>query len=230
MTPTPTLQELIENVKADASGSDALQLLAQASRTVAEFEEVGDALLGHFVDHCRQSGQSWSEISTALGVSKQAAHKRYSLGAPTFERFTPRARAALGRAADEARGLGHGFVGTEHLLLALFEPPESVAARVLSESGVARAAAQEQILMVMERGTNTDEQVRPFTVRAVAALRDAVEEALQQGHNYIGTEHILLALSREGDAVAPRVLAALGVSRDDVSRRVVQILAGYKTD
>src|SRR6266571_2340681 len=144
MAPSPNLQELIEAVRADAPGDDVLDELAQASRTVADLEEVGDALLGYFVDRCRLSGRSWSEISAALGVSKQAAHKRFSMAAPAFDRFTERAQAVLQGAADEARSLGQDFVGTEHLLLAVFEPAGSVAAQVLAEAGITRAACEEQ--------------------------------------------------------------------------------------
>src|ERR1700683_2489624 len=133
MTPSPNLQDLIDIVRADAPSADVLELLSQASATANDLEQVTDALLGHFVDQCRRAGRSWSEISGALGVSKQAAHKRFSLSsAPTFERFTPRAHAAvLAGAATEARRLGHGYVGTEHVLLALCESAESLAARVL---------------------------------------------------------------------------------------------------
>jgi hypothetical protein len=81
MTPAPTLQELIETVERDAPSADLLDLLATASSTVAQLEEVGDAVLGHFVDRCRRNGHSWTEISGALGVSKQAAHKRFSYAA-----------------------------------------------------------------------------------------------------------------------------------------------------
>src|ERR1017187_10640505 len=130
MTPAPNLQELIDVVRADAPAGDALDQLAQASRTVAGLEEVGDALLGYFVDQCRRSGRSWSEISASLGVSKQAAHKRFSVSAPTFERFTERARAVLSGAADQARSLGSGSIGPEHLLLALFEAADGLAPQV----------------------------------------------------------------------------------------------------
>jgi hypothetical protein len=85
MTPAPTLQELIDTVQGDAPSADLLDLLATASSTVAQLEEVGDAVLGHFVESCRRGGHSWTEISTALGVSKQAAHKRFSFPAPTLE-------------------------------------------------------------------------------------------------------------------------------------------------
>ncbi|MGH9098013.1 MAG: Clp protease N-terminal domain-containing protein, partial [Acidimicrobiales bacterium] len=116
MTPSPTLQALIDGVKADAPGDEALIELSQASRTVSDLEQVGDALLGHFVDQCRRSRHSWSEISGALGVSKQAAHKRFTFDVPTFERFTERARSVLSQSETEAHRLGHGFVGTEHIL------------------------------------------------------------------------------------------------------------------
>src|SRR3954471_15618505 len=115
MTPAPTLQELIEVVERDAPSAELLDLLANASSTVAELEEVGDAVLGHFVDRCRRGGHSWTEISGALGVTKQAAHKRFSFPSPTLERFTDRARRAVDAASGSALGLGHNFVGTEHL-------------------------------------------------------------------------------------------------------------------
>src|SRR5262245_46317772 len=110
MTPAPTLQELIETVERDAPGSSLLDLLSTASSTVAQLEEVGDAVLGHFVDRCRRNGHSWTEISSALGVTKQAAHKRFSFPAPTLERLTPRARSAVDAATQAARGLAHNFV------------------------------------------------------------------------------------------------------------------------
>src|SRR5580704_11899558 len=145
MTPAPSLQALIETVRADAGDGDALAQLAQASRTVGDLEELSDALLGHFVDRCRHAGHSWSEISSALGVSKQAAHKRFSPGAPTFERFTHRARAVLIGADGEARGAGVRVIGTEHLFLALFQPPDSLAAIALTQAGLTRSMIQEQL-------------------------------------------------------------------------------------
>src|SRR5438876_8092975 len=136
MTPAPSLQELIETVRADAASGDALDQLATASRTAAEVEEVTDAMLSHFVDQCRRRGRSWSEISKALGVTKQAAHKRFSYTPATLERFTPRARALLPGAVSEALRLGHDNVGNEHILLALFTDSESIAAKVLAEAKI----------------------------------------------------------------------------------------------
>jgi len=226
MTPGPNLQELIDSVRADAPAEDVLSRLSQASKTVAELEQTSDALLGHFVDQCRRSGRSWSEISGALGVSKQAAHKRFSLDVPSSEPFTERARTVLARSQDEADRLGHGFVGTEHLLLALFETPDGLAARVLSEAGITRSMVELQILALIKRGTGSDERKLSFTPRAKAAIRSAVEEALRLGHNYVGTEHLLLGLFIDGDAIAAKVLGELGASYDVMRFRVVERSAG----
>ena len=228
MTPSPTLQALIDSVKADASGNEALDQLSQASKTVSDLEQVGDALLGHFVDQCRRSGHSWSEISTALGVSKQAAHKRFTTEMPTFERFTERARSVLIKSEIEAHRLGHGFVGTEHILLALFDIPEGVAMRVLDEVGISRPMVEERILELIKRTGTSDSGRLPLTPRAKAVLSSSVDEALQLGHNYIGTEHLLLGLFADEDSIAAKVLLQLGISHGIVRDRTLEVLAGYQ--
>jgi hypothetical protein len=224
MTPAPTLQELIETVERDAASPDVLDLLATASTTVAQLEEVGDAVLGHFVDRCRRHGHSWTEISGALGVSKQAAHKRFSFAAPTLERFTERARRAVDAAATAARGLGHNFVGSEHLLLGLFAQPEGLAARALAEAGVDREAVEGKVLEMVPRGSEPLLENPPYTPRASLALQGALEEALRLGHNYIGTEHILLGLVRDPHAVSAWVLSELGVSVASIRTRLVEMV------
>ena len=235
MTPSPSLQELIQAVRTDAPGLDPLDLLACAAAMVGELEDVGDALLGHFVDQCRGAGQSWAEISRALGVSRQAAHKRFTGpgSAPNWERFTPRARLVLEGAADEAQDLGHGWVGTEHLLLGLFRQPEGLAARALSEVGITAEACRGKVTDLISRGDAPGPfGTRPFTPRAIEVLRGSVEEALLLGHNYIGTEHLLLALYRDANSVAARVLAELNVARDDMAARLVAMVteaAGAKS-
>jgi hypothetical protein len=231
MTPSPTLQELIDAVRADAAGDEALLQLSQASKTVSDLEQVGDALLGHFVDQCRRSGHSWSEISGALGVSKQAAHKRFTFdAAPTFERFTERARNVLRQSEREAHRLGHGFIGTEHILLALVEINEGLGVRVLDEAGISKSMVEEQILALIKRGTEAEEGKLPFTPRAKAVLRSAVEEALRLGHNYVGTEHLLLGLLRDEDSVAAKVLLDLDASYDVIRDRTLELLAEYGKD
>jgi hypothetical protein len=230
MAPSPTLQALIDSVKADAPGEEALLQLSQASKTVSDLEQVGDALLGHFVDQCRRSGHSWSEISNALGVSKQAAHKRFTFDTPTFERFTERAMRVLNRSEIEARNLGHGFVGTGHILLALFEVADGLAIKVLDEVGISKSMVEEHVLELIKRATPSEEGKLPFTPRAKAVLRNSVEVALQLGHNYIGTEHLLLGLFGDEDSVAAKVLRELGASYDSVRDRTLELLAGYSED
>ncbi len=226
MAPSPDLQALIDGVKADALDDEALSELAQASKTVRDLEQVGDALLGHFVDQCRRSGHSWSEISNALGVSKQAAHKRFTFDVTTFERFTDRARMVISRSEMEARRLGHGFVGTEHILLALFEVTEGLAFRVLDAAGISKAMAEEQVLTLIKQSSHSDEGKLPFTPRAKAVLRGAAAEALHLGHNYIGTEHLLLGLLGDEDSVAAKVLRDLG-SIDIIRDQTLELLSGY---
>jgi Clp amino terminal domain, pathogenicity island component len=146
MAPPPTLQELIEIVRQDASSDQPLDQLVAAAAAAAQLEETTDALLGHFVDRCRRDGRSWTEISAALGVTKQAVHKRFATAiathvaaatqAPTFERFTDRARRVMAESSKAAISLGDDFVGTEHLLLALFTEPEGIAGRALAAMDV----------------------------------------------------------------------------------------------
>jgi ClpA/ClpB-like protein len=224
MTPAPTLQELIETVERDASSAEPLDLLTAASSTVARLEEVGDAVLGHFVDRCRRHGHSWTEISHALGVTKQAAHKRFSFPAPTLERVTQRARRAIDASTGAARALGHNYVGTEHLLLGLFAEPEGFAARALVDAGVDRAAVEAKVLEIVPRGDEPLLENPPYTPRASLALQGALAEALRLFHNYIGTEHILLGLMRDQDGLAARVLGELGVSTEGIRARLVEMV------
>jgi hypothetical protein len=216
MTPAPNLQQLIDTVREDAASDDPLVQLAQAAQTVAQLEETNDALLSHFVDRCRRGGSSWTEISGALGVSKQAVHKRFSpSGPPPFERFTPRAREVVARAAEVARDRGDGAVGSEHVALALFADPESIAAKVLAGAGIEPPAVEGRLVPA---GPEPEATRGGFSPAAIEVLRATVEEALLLGHNYVGTEHLLLALVR--DPASP-----LGLGYDDAKTRVLAALA-----
>lgn len=230
MTPAPTLQELIDEVRADAAGEEALVQLSQASMTVTDLEQVGDALLGHFVDQCRRGGHSWSEISRALGVTKQAAHKRFTSEPTTFERFTERAKSVLSKSRTEAHRLGHGFVGTEHLLLALFDVPDGLAMRVLDGAGVSKPMVEEQVLTLIKRTSASEGGRLPFTPRAKAVLSQSATVALDLGHNYIGTEHLLLGLFVDENSVAAKVLQQLGVDQALLRDRIIEMLAAYGKD
>ena len=227
MPPPPSLQELIETVRSDAGSVEPLDQLAVASSAMAELAETADAVLGHFVDQCRRRGHSWTEISGALGVSKQAAHKRFSAGSPSFERFTPRARHVLEGAVDAARRLGHAQVGTEHLLLGLFEAPDGIAARLLTGAGATEEKVAAAVLERMPRGGSTV-AVPPFSPAAAETVTGSIAEALQLGHNYVGTEHLLLALFRDPDAVAATILAGSDVSYDGLRAQIVEILTAMQ--
>ncbi|MFD2080515.1 Clp amino terminal domain-containing protein, pathogenicity island component [Actinopolymorpha cephalotaxi] len=235
MTPAPSLQDLIETVRRDA-GNDELDQLATARAMVNDLSETGDALLGHYVDRARRSGRSWTEISNTLGVTKQAVHKRWA--GPSiegFERFTTRARTCLSAAGDAARAMGHGYVGTEHLLLGLYAEPESIAARILTEAGTGPKAVRAAVvarLSAIATPAATERAAPPAgelprTPRANAALGAAVAEALQLGHNYIGTEHLLLGLYHDSGSISAQVLAELGPDKQAAHAKVVEILADF---
>ncbi|MGH9016155.1 MAG: Clp protease N-terminal domain-containing protein [Acidimicrobiales bacterium] len=232
MTPTPSLQDVIHLVETDTEDEQPLSRLRVASALVQNLTDIGDAALGYFVDQARHAGHSWSEIGDALGVSKQAAQQkqtvRLSLGlnAPTFERFTPRARNVVSAAEPIAREWGHGYIGTEHLLLALYREPNGVAALILDESDLAVDKAEEALRARAERGPGTPPGRPPFTPKAVAVFTAALASALEMGHNYIGTEHLLLGLAR-GDGLAADILKDAGLDRQALERRVAERLESY---
>jgi ATP-dependent Clp protease ATP-binding subunit ClpC len=143
-----------------------------------------------------------------------------------LERFTPRARAVLQGARAEARGLGHPYVGTEHLLLALFGDPDSIAAKVLSDLSMTRAQVEDDIVGITPRGSSTNDQP-PFTPRAATCLEQTLNEALALGHNYIGTEHMLLGLLTDTEGFAARILIQRGATYEDVRERVIGKLANF---
>jgi ATP-dependent Clp protease ATP-binding subunit ClpC len=142
-----------------------------------------------------------------------------------FERFTDRARRAVVLAQEEARMLNHNYIGTEHILLGLIHEGEGVAARVLASMQVSLAAVRRQVEEIVGEGQTATAGHIPFTPRAKKVLELSLREALQLGHNYIGTEHILLGLIREGEGVAAQVLQKLGADLQATRREVVQSLS-----
>jgi ATP-dependent Clp protease ATP-binding subunit ClpC len=146
-----------------------------------------------------------------------------------FERFTDRARRVVVFAQDEARGLNHNWIGTEHLLLAVIREGHGVGAKALESMQISLDAARQQVESLIGRGQNPvgDGHI-PFTPRAKKVLELSLREALQLGHDYIGTEHILLGLIREGDGVAAQVLVSLGCDLNRARQQVIQLLHGYQ--
>jgi len=141
-----------------------------------------------------------------------------------FERFTERARKVVVKAQDEARFLKQNYIGTEHILLGLIDEKEGIASRVFQELGISINDVRAAIRDVVSEGTSESYEHIPFTPRAKKVLELSLREALQMGHNYIGTEHILLGLLREGEGVAARVLNSLGVTLNSVKMKVKEIL------
>jgi ATP-dependent Clp protease ATP-binding subunit ClpA len=147
-----------------------------------------------------------------------------------FERFTKRARRVVVLAQEEARMLGHDYIGTEHLLLGLVHEGTGVAAQALESLGITQQAVRQQVEEIIGRGHQDPQSGHiPFTPQAKKALELSLREALQIGHNYIGTEHILLGLIREGEGPAAQVLASLGADLDTVRQQVMELLQGYQS-
>src|ERR1017187_10273490 len=145
-----------------------------------------------------------------------------------FERFTDRARRVLVLAQEEARLLNHSFIGTEHILLGLIHEGEGVAAKALESLGISLEAVREKVEETIGPAGSAPSGSPPFTPRAKKVLELSLREALQLGHSYIGTEHMLLGLVREGEGVAAQVLVSLGADLGRVRQQVIQLMSGYQ--
>src|ERR1700726_3067302 len=145
-----------------------------------------------------------------------------------FERFTDRARRVVVLAQEEARMRNHSFIGTEHILLALIDEGDGTGVKALESLGISLDAVRQQVEEIIGQGQHAPSGHIPFTPRAKKVLELSLRESVQLGHDYIGTEHILLGLIREGDGVAAQVLVKLGADLNRVRQQVVQLLHGYQ--
>jgi hypothetical protein len=223
-----TLDGLIREVQRESE--DVLAQLEIASQRAAELADLGDSLLTHFVDRCRTAGRTWAEIGAHLGVTRQAVQKRFvdSVGdAVTMERFTMKARQVVDASRDVATAMRHNYVGTEHQLLALFDVEAALASRALAELGTSRGQVEREVLARVPHGTKAVSALQPLTPRARKVLEEAVNAAVDLGHNYVGSEHLLLGLYRGQEGVALQVLNALGITRDVAKQKVIELLARY---
>jgi hypothetical protein len=235
-----TLDELITQTRAQASNPEPIELLASAARRQQELADLGESLLDHFVQEARAAGCSWSQIGTTLGVTKQAAQQRHSalrsligkfrggvesaLTRGMFTRFTPAARRVVVLAQEQARGLRHHYIGTEHLLLGVLAESEGVGAQALQGAGITLDAARAGVEQLTGCGQKTPSGHVPFTPRSKKVLELALRESHHLGHNYIGTEHILLGLLREGHGVGAQVIAATGTQPAQLRASVLALL------
>jgi ATP-dependent Clp protease ATP-binding subunit ClpC len=145
-----------------------------------------------------------------------------------FQRFTDRARRVVVMAQEEARMLDHTYIGTEHILLGLVREGEGSAAKALESLGISLDTVRQQVEEIIGRGEQAPSGHIPFTPRAKNVLQLSLSEARQLGHDYIGTEHILLGLIREGEGVAAQVLVRLGAELDRVRQQVIQLISSYR--
>ena len=223
------LDDLIASIT--AVHDDVLDQLSDAMITADHLGEVADHLIGHFVDQARRSGASWTEIGRSMGVSKQAAQKRFVPRESTeavdpaagFSRFTLRARSVVEAAQEAARSAGNDRIGLPHLILGLLTEPQALAAMAIEAQGVSLDRVREVATATLPPRAEAVPELIPFDSQAKKALELSFRQALRMGHNYIGTEHLLLALLELEDGTG--VLAGLGVRRDEVQATISATLA-----
>lgn len=234
-TPNPIagtirLDDLIEAIK--KVHTEPLDQLTDAMLAAEHLGDIADHLIGHFVDQARRSGASWTDIGSSMGVTKQAAQKRFVPKEPRldtmdpkdgFSRFTPRARTAVVEAQQAAHTSRSTEITPDHLLLGLLTDPGSLAMVLLSNQGV--TAEQIRTAAAVTVGTAEPKALIPFDGAAKKVLELTFREALRLGHNYIGTEHILLALLESEDADGP--LHRLGVDKTRIETELEQMLTDF---
>jgi hypothetical protein len=217
MTTPVRLDDLIAGIS--KVHSDVLDRLSGAVMAAEHLGDVADHLIGHFVDQARRSGATWSDIGRSMGVTKQAAQKRFvARGAGEaldpnqgFGNFTVPARNAVVVAHNEAAAAGNDEVGPGHLVLGLLSEPDALAARAIVAQGVALATVRQAVTATLPPAADHVPELIPYDERAREALEGTFREASRMGHGSVGTEHILLALLElEGGA---GVLAGLGIDK-----------------
>jgi hypothetical protein len=225
------LDDLIDVIK--KVHEEPLEQLTDAVLAAESLGDIADHLIGHFVDQARKSGASWTEIGKCMGVTKQAAQKRFVPKADAaaldmeagFGRFTPRARNVVVEAQNKAHGAGNNEIQPAHLLLGLFADPDGLAAKLLAAQGI-NADAVNKAVTLPPRADEVPVLI-PFNGQAKKVLELTFRQALRLGHNYVGTEHIFLALyEAEGD---DGTLHQLGVDKERFERELVAALESYKS-
>jgi hypothetical protein len=227
-TASVRLDDLIEAIK--KVHPEPLDQLQDAVIAADHLGDVADHLIGHFVDQARRSGASWTDIGKSMGVTRQAAQKRFvpkesadldpSQG---FSRYTPRAQNVVMAAHNEAKAARNAEVLPEHLVLGLLAEPESLAGKALAEQGVSLDAIREAASAALPPAAEEVPELVPYSAAAKKPLELTFREALRLGHNYIGTEHLLLALLEYENGEG--VLSGLGVSKQKTEQYVAKVLS-----
>lgn len=230
MTGQVRLDDLIEAIK--KVHADPLEQLTDAMLAADHLGDVADHLIGHFVDQARRSGASWTEIGASMGVTKQAAQKRFVPKEPGqvpdldasegFTRFTLRAKNCVMAAQNQARAAGHDQIEPAHLVLGLLADPDALAAKAIVAQGVTLEAVRQRVTAGLPPPAAEVPALIPFSPQARKALELTFREALRMGHNYIGTEHLLLALLEQEDGEG--VLTGLGIGKQATADQVTAAL------
>jgi hypothetical protein len=232
ITPPIRLDDLIAAIK--SVHADELDQLQDAVLTADHLGELSDHLIGHFVDQARRAGASWSDIGRSMGVSKQAAQKRFVPKAAgpdadqtqQFSRFTPRARNVIVAAMNEARAAGNAEIRPDHLVLGLLAEPDGLGAKAIVAQGVPLDRMRDAAVAALPPRTDTPPEVVPYDAQSRKALELTFREALRMGHNYIGTEHILLALLELDPDTG--VLAAQGIEKPAAEAEIIRALVRFQ--
>ena len=232
MSPVPELDDLVLTVGDRCSSGSDLDRLHAAIDIAREVSGLGEDLVTHFVEQARASGASWADIGALLGVSRQGAHQRLR-DRPRPERWwrvdtarwSDRARRAIRAAVEEARSSGHGYIGTEHLLLGVLDVPGNLGLAGLKTCGVDPAGLRADIEARMLPRDPPAGRIRrqPFTPLARRAVDLASGEALSLGHNSIGCEHLVVGLAL-GEGLAAEALVAAGVDPDHLRATVADLV------
>ena len=231
---TVRLDDLIEAIK--KTHPDALDQLTDAVLAADHLGDVADHLIGHFVDQARRSGASWTEIGRSMGVTKQAAQKRFVAkgeapdldASQGFSRFTDRARKVVVTAQEQARAASNSQISVAHLLLGLVADPTALGARAIVAQGVSLDTVRETATATLPAAADSAPALIPFDPQAKKGLELTFREALRMSHNHVGTEHILLALLEVEDDDG--LLRQLGVDKAaaeaNITAALDEIVAG----
>jgi hypothetical protein len=231
MTSAVRLDDLITLVKDRHPDGGALERLGDAVAVGEHLGEVADHLIGHFVDQARRAGASWTDIGRHMGVTKQAVQKRFvpraegAVNARDFARFTQRARHAVVEAEAAARRGGQDQILPEHLLLGLLVERAALAATTLTALGVDLDVLRDATEAHLVAADTVPDGHIPFNGPSKKVLELVFREALRLGHNYVGTEHLLLGLLADDENPAAQLLAELGVTHDAAEAHITAALA-----
>jgi len=231
--PIPPFDDLVRHIETGHPDATALQQLGESVGVASHLGELADHLVGHFVDQARDAGASWAEIGDALGVTKQAAQKRFVPktrfghtaagrgGAKSmFERFTDEARLVVVASEEHCRRAGHPEVSTGHILLSLLDKPDGLTHRALDTEGVSPVEVRERLLAALGPGRGETEGHIPFATDAKKVLELSLREAIRSQSDHIGVEHVLLGLLRDEKSLGAVTLAEFGVDRKHVERDI----------